>query len=95
MQCNTIHFSSHAITRMFERGLNPEAIENIINSGEIVADYPQDEPYPSSLLLGWNQQTPVHVVVARNEKDYSCYVVTAYVPSSELWSDDYKSRKQS
>ena len=59
MQCNSIHFSSHAINRMFERGIKPEPIESVIGTGEIVADYPDDDPYPSCLLLGWIDQTPL------------------------------------
>lgn len=95
MICDSILFSSHAITRMFERGLNKDNVVSAIHNGETVSSYPDDQPYPSELLLGMVNQHPVHVVVARDEKDYACYVITAYVPSLELWHADFKTRKQS
>ena len=94
MRCDSILFSSHAITRMFERSLNKDDVVSAIRSGETLFDYPDDKPYPSRLLLGMVDQLPVHVVVARDEKDYSCYVITAYVPSLELWQADFKTRIQ-
>ena len=87
-------FSGHAIIRMFDRGLSTNDVTAAIRGGETVFDYPNDEPYPSCLLLGTVEGKPVHVVVARDEIDYSCYVVTAYVPSLELWQADFKTRTQ-
>jgi len=60
------------------------SIVSAIHNGETVSSYPDDQPYPSELLLGIVNQHPVHVVVARDEKDYACYVITAYVPSLKL-----------
>ncbi len=79
---------------MFERSLNKDDVVSAIHKGKTIFDYPDDQPYPSRLLLGMVDQLPVHVVVARDEKDYSCYVITAYVPSLELWQADFKTRKQ-
>jgi hypothetical protein len=31
---------------MFQRGVGPDAVNAVISSGEIVADYPDDSPYP-------------------------------------------------
>lgn len=94
MRCDSTLFSSHAIARMFDRGLGKDDVVTAIREGETISDYPDDQPYPSRLLLGMVQGKPVHVVVARDEKDYACYVVTAYVPSSEFWHADFKTRKQ-
>lgn len=58
-------------------------------------DYPDDQPYPSKLLLWFNGKIPLHIVVAQNENDGSCYVITAYIPSSKLWEPDFKTRKPS
>jgi len=79
---------------MFERGLDTECILQAIEHGELISDYPDDNPYPSCLLLYFSDTKPVHVLVARNEKDYACYVVTAYIPDRKLWSDNFKVRKQ-
>ncbi len=93
MRCNDIQFSSHAIQRMFERGLNQEAVCNAVLSGEVVADYADDKPYPSQLLLYFNDKQPLHVVVAYNREVDECIVVTTYVPLVDQWGPDFKTRK--
>ena len=65
----------------------------MIENGEVIADYPDDKPYPSTLLLGFAEGRPVYVVVARNEETEDCYVVTVYVPDPTLWEDDFRSRR--
>ncbi len=79
---------------MFERKLNHNAVITAINLGGTIIEYPDDQPYPSRLLLYIYHGLPVHVVVARDKKDYACYVVTAYIPDSRLWGDDFKTRIQ-
>ncbi len=93
MDCNTVTFSSHAIRRMFERELSRDDVVSAIQQGEIIKDYPDDTPYPSCLIVWFVRQTPVHVVVGRNPEDFSCYVVTAYVPSETLWQPGFRERK--
>lgn len=95
MKCREVKFSGHAIHRMFQRGLNERDILYVIKTGVPVADYPEDEPYPSQLVLGFIGKKPVHAVVGINEENDICYVVTAYVPNESLWSEDYRTRKES
>jgi len=45
-------FSGHAVRRMFERGLSKDDVLGIVRDGEVIADYPEDEPYPSYLQTG-------------------------------------------
>jgi len=78
---------------MFDRGLSTDDVACAIRDGVTVSDYPDDQPYPSRLLLGIAQDVPVHVVVARDEKDYYCYIITAYIPSADLWQADFKTRR--
>lgn len=66
---------------------------HVVAVGEVIADYPDDQPYPSCLLLGFADSTPIHVVVARNPVDGECVVVTVYVPDTDLWTDDFKTRR--
>lgn len=79
---------------MFLRGLGKDNIIDVLDTGACIADYPDDRPYPSSLILGFVGARPVHVVVARNPDDDACYVVTAYVPGRSLWSDDFRTRRE-
>lgn len=92
MNCATIHYSRHAFERMFERAIAPEAVGRIIAQGEIVADYPDDRPYPSMLILGFDQTRPIHVVVARDAVTNECHVVTVYLPDPALWDETFKRR---
>jgi len=92
MRCDRVLFSGHAVRRMFERSLTKETILRVIRGGEVVADHPDDRPYPSCLMLGVSGGKPLHVVVAVDEAGGVCYVVTAYVPDPDLWSADFRTR---
>jgi len=95
MDCDKILFSRHAVTRMFERSLDREMVLEAIEQGEVIADYPDERPYPCVLLLWLRGEEPIHVVVARDTETSCCHVVTAYVPSPELWGADFKTRRTS
>jgi hypothetical protein len=59
----------------------------------VIASYPDDAPYPSVLVLGFDHGRPVHVVVARDAGAALCHIVTVYRSDPELWSDDFKTRR--
>jgi hypothetical protein len=80
--------------RMFQRGLSPGTVGAVLHTGEVIASYPEDTPYPSQLLLVFAQGQPVHVVVARGPETGACIVVTVYCPDPQLWEQDYKTRRQ-
>ena len=94
MDCSFIRFSGHALRRMFERDLDEQAVAAVLTTGEIIADYPDDKPYPSQLLLVFVQDRPVHVVAAMDSASKTCFVVTAYRPDPAVWSADYKIRRK-
>lgn len=94
MECTEIVFSGHAIRRIFERGLGQDAILKAMQTGEVIAEYPDDSPHPSYLLLGFVAGKPVHVVVAWEVESGRCFVVTAYRPDPRLWSDNFRMRRQ-
>jgi len=78
---------------MFERGVSQLEVRDAVLLGEVVADYADDKPYPSQLLLYFSDKQPLHVVVAYNRKVDECVVVTTYVPSVDQWGPDFKTRK--
>jgi hypothetical protein len=94
MNCSCVLFTGHALRRMFQRGLGKNDIIEVLKAGECIAEYPEDRPYPGYLVLGFAGSWPVHIVVARNVADETCYVVTAYVPDRSLWSDDFRIRRE-
>ena len=93
MDCKSVRYSRHAIERMFQRSIRPDDVLACIRSGEAIANYPDDSPYPSALLLGFVQDWPLHVLVAREPETGNCYVVTAYRPDPELWGSDFRTRR--
>ncbi len=93
MNCSSITFSGHAIRRMFARSISNSAVKTAIRGGVIINEYLDDQPYPSFLILWFDNNVPLHVVVAQNSQDDSCYIITAYIPSNELWEEDFKTRK--
>jgi len=95
MNCENIHYSRHAFERMFERAIPPEVIREVVAKGEIIASYPDDRPFPSALILGFDQARPIHVVAARNLVTGECHVVTVYVPDPTLWDAAFKQRRSS
>ena len=94
MDCSDIIFSGHAVRRMFERSLSRRKVISALSSGEVIADYPGDHPYPSLLVLGFVEGTPVHVVVARDTHDSTCIVITAYIPDADLWVEGFRERRR-
>ena len=93
MECRRILFSRHAIERMFQRSVPPAVVRRIIDEDDRIADYPQDKPYPSTLLLGLEKGRPVHVLVAREGQSGDCVVVTVYRPEPNVWNDDFRTRR--
>jgi hypothetical protein len=78
---------------MFERAVSPALVLSIISKGEVIASYPDDVPFPSALLLGFDGQRPLHLVVARDPKSGLCLVVTVYLPDPDVWSEDFRTRR--
>jgi uncharacterized protein DUF4258 len=93
MDCRQVLFSGHALRRMFERALRAEDVLAALGSGEQIADYPDDQPFPSRLLLDFLDGRPIHVVVAVDADRGVCYVVTAYEPDLDLWEPDFRRRR--
>ena len=86
-------FSGHVFKRMAERKFSPEMIKSVIENGTVIKSYPDDTPYPSRLILGFDEQRPVHVVSAYNSENDTEYVITVYEPDALKWSDDFTERR--
>ena len=93
MDCESIFFSGHALRRMFERGITVSDVINVLKHGEAIAEYPADLPFASALMLGYVEGNPLHVVVARDEVNGDCYVITAYIPDLAFWEAGFKNRR--
>ncbi|WP_420825159.1 hypothetical protein [Thiospirillum jenense] len=59
----------------------------------MIKTYPDDTPFPTTLLLAWIGQTLLHLVIAQAPITMQCIVVTVYIPNPNLWQDDFKTRR--
>lgn len=84
MKCRNIVFSQHAFTRMFECEISPEVVKRAAQTGEVIEDYPNDHPYPSVLLLHFEEGRALHIVAGVDEAGSTCQIVTAYWPDPQL-----------
>ena len=83
----------HAIERMFQRDISEKAVENAVKNGKIVEEYLDDKPYPSFLVLNFENDDlnkPIHVVFAKNGDEI--IIITAYRPKKSKWTNNYQTR---
>ncbi len=83
----------HAVQRMFEREIKRSVVESVIQSGTTIESYPEDTPYPSRLVLGWDRDRPIHVVVADNLHDEETVVITVDQPDPMRWDASFSRRQ--
>ena len=79
---------------MFTRSITDECVEYILQSGEVIEDYPQAFPVPAKLLLGRCNGRPIHVVAAENSSQQQVIIITAYEPTEQKWESDMKTRRE-
>ena len=83
----------HALERMLERGLSRITVLDIASSGEVIEDYSADRPTPTALLLGWDKERPIHVVLSIDPNG-EIAIITAYEPNLEAFESDYLTRRK-
>ena len=83
--------TQHFLDKLEIRDIKLSDIKTAIQSGEIIEQYPDDYPHPSCLILGYSENKQLHIVIG-NSGDM-LWLITAYLPDSEKWEDDYKTRK--
>jgi hypothetical protein len=88
-----ILFLPHAIRQMSrpDRMISARDVREVITTGEVIEDYPEDPRGHSCLLLGFPEGRPVHVVCS--PKDEYLAIITAYLPDPDQWTGDYRSRR--
>ena len=93
MEYEAVSFSGHAIRRMFDRGVSRTDVTEILKTGEVIAEYPDDRPHASFLKLGHLGDRPLHVVAAVDKDRGICHVITVYEPNPEVWDEDFRTRR--
>ena len=82
-------FSQHAREEMRAEPLGrvrEQDVTEAVGTAEKIDDYPDEDPYPSSLFLGWTSGgRPLHFVASYDEEAGLAIVVTVYEPDPQLW----------
>jgi hypothetical protein len=89
-----ILFLPHAVQQMSrpERLISTAEVRHVVDTGEVIEDYPEDPRGHSCLLLGaGTDNRPLHVVCAPKAEYLA--IITAYLPSRDQWEDDMRTRK--
>ncbi len=92
LESEKINWSQHILKKMQKRRIKINDIMFSIKNGEIIENYPDDYPYPSCLILGYNKEKrPIHIVCAVGNDNL--WMITTYYPDEEIWKDDFKNRR--
>ena len=88
-----ILFLPHAIKQMSrpDRMITTDEVREAVLLGEIIEEYPNDQRGESCLVMNTAENRTIHVVCA--PKTEYLAVITAYLPSPDQWSSDFKTRK--
>jgi hypothetical protein len=90
---NQFRLSKHATRRLDLRGRTLADITQVISSGEVIREYPNEKPYPEYLFLGYLRggEDPCYVVVASNDETI---IVTVHDYDPEVYEPDYRTRRK-
>lgn len=91
-QQDKVLMTQHSSERCREREIMKKDIRNVVMTGEIIEQYPEDFPFPSCLIYGFSSDNKVIHVVMSDEGE-SSRIITAYFPDITKWEDDFKTRK--
>jgi len=89
-----IQWRKHVLQKLAERGIQQQAVRDVLLGGERLRDYTEDRPFPSALFLGYVGGKPLHVVASCDEMSKQAFVITAYEPSLDVFESDYRTRKK-
>ncbi|WP_319578021.1 DUF4258 domain-containing protein [uncultured Methanospirillum sp.] len=84
----------HAFEQMYTRRISEDDIEEIIRTGEVIEEYPDDYPLPSYLICGFARVRMLHVVAAFNKDTDEIIVITAYEPDDDHFVSGKTRRQQ-
>jgi hypothetical protein len=92
-ECAGFLISTHCQRSIDVRDISLDDVIQTVNSGEVIAKYDWDKPFPSKLILNFIENSPIHVVVAQDPASLICILITAYRPDPSLWKPGFKSKK--
>ena len=81
-----VRITDHADEEAVDDNLTFEEIYFSVMHGAVIANYPNDKPYPSCLILGRTfSGEPIHSVWAYNPANLWAVLITVYRPDPKRW----------
>lgn len=87
-------WKKHTLIRLAERNISQDSILEVILKGEVIEDYPKDQPFPSCLMLKMIENKPFHTVVSLDAQNQKVYIITVYEPTLDKFEPDFKIRRK-
>ncbi len=88
-----LRWTNHVLVRAMQRNISIADIETALKNGTIIEQYPADYPYPSCLVLGFDMNKK-HMHIVCGDSGTELWLITAYFPSIDEWTDDFTQRKE-
>lgn len=87
IDASKVVLSRHSIKEAAADNLVPEDIyQSVIESGEIIEDYPEAYPMPACLILGFKTTgEPIHSVWGYDDTNRVARLITVYRPEPNRW----------
>lgn len=85
-------YSLHAVDQSILRHILRKELEQVIEQGEIIEDYPEDKYGPSCLIFGRTKSGRVLHVQCSYPGRPKVKIITVYEPSPEGWINFKKRR---
>ena len=73
--------------------IRTEEVRAVIETGEIIEDYPDDPRGHSCLMMGFGENGRAVHVVSAPKMDYLA-IITAYLPDPAEWNGEFKTRQK-
>jgi hypothetical protein len=84
-QQNEYEFSEHAVYQSITRNISVQEVQEVIQTAELLEDYPDDKYGPSLLLLGFTHaQRPIHIQCSYPSRP-RIKIITLYQPDPKKW----------
>ncbi|MFH1228725.1 MAG: DUF4258 domain-containing protein [Planctomycetota bacterium] len=80
-------FSIHAVDQSIIRKITRQEMHEVIGSGEIIEDYPDDKYGPSCLISGWTKNGRYLHVQCSYPTRPKIKIITLYDPAPKEWID--------
>ena len=87
-------YSLHTVDQTILRHILRREIEEAVEEGEIIEDYPEDKYGPSCLIYGTTVQGRSLHIQCSYPSRHKIKVITIYQPDPEEWIDYKKRRKE-